>query len=113
MALALSVKALQCVAELGRKDFSQRWCLISQAFGLLVGGEQGCDQWCQLLLISTHFMELLINFLHSFGAEWPPKDLDCGSANSPSTLGRTKTVILLAASFAKPKTNLLLPAVTI
>lgn len=39
---------------------------------------------------STCLMEFLINFLNSPESEWPPKDLNSGSANSPSTLGRTK-----------------------
>lgn len=81
----------RCVAELCRKGFSESRCLDFSGFWeRRFEASRAGSQCCQLRFASTCLMEFIINFLNSLGSEWPPKDWNSGSANSPSALGRTK-----------------------
>lgn len=80
-----------CIAELCGKGFSQSRCWdLSGILECCLKASRAGNQWCQLQFVSTCLMEFIINFLNSLGSEWPPKDLNSGSANSLSALGRTK-----------------------
>lgn len=104
-------RLFSCVVELCRKGFSQSQCLdLSGFWECQSKASRAGNQWCLLWFISTCLMEFIINFLNSLGSEWPPKDLNSGSANSLSALGRTKACHSPSSLLCKAKNKLPSPS---